>query len=283
MPIDLPPHQDDRFPTKMDEFLFDLNGFLVLRGALTPAEIQEMQAGIDAIPDLEEDEWHGPIHREPHGGELGVNLQQIVEAGPIFEKLVDHPSWIRLAHHFLGNTGFEANHGPMYMDECFSTKRAPGEGFYLHSGAFEKVKHIQYRYLNGQFMCGQINILMPLHDIGPGDGGTLVIPGSHKSNLDHPELGKGQVPSPEETAGAVEVHTKLGDVILFTDTICHGAATRTNPGFRRAVIYRYVSAWSRSRHGYAPTPDLLERLTPRQRLIVNPDTKSRLRPPGKDW
>ena len=281
--VDLPSNKADRVPTKMDEFLFDLNGFLILRNALSDAELDQMAAGIEAVPELDENEWHGPIHREPHGGELGVNLQQIYEAGPIFESLIDHPSWIRYAHHFLGNVGFEATHGPLYMDECFSTKRAAGEGFYLHSGAFERCKHIQYRYLNGQFMCGQINILMPLHDVGPGDGATLVIPGSHKSNLEHPELGKDAVPSPEETAGAIEVHTKKGDVILCTDTICHGAATRLNPGFRRAVIYRYVSAWSRSRHGYAPTPELLERVTPRQRMIVNPNAKSRLRPPGKDW
>lgn len=280
MAIDLPTCCDDVEPADMDAFLFDLNGFLILRNALTRDEIATMRAGIEAIPSLKEGEWHGHIHREPHGGEFGVNLQQIIEAGEIFERLIDHPSWIKIAYHFLGNTGFEALHGPIYMDECFATSRAPGEGFYLHSGAFEKVKHIQYRYENGQFMCGQINILMPLQDVGPGDGATLVIPGTHKSNIQHPELGGANLPNPEDTVGAVEVHTKLGDVILFADTICHGAARRINPGLRRAVIYRYVSAWSRSRHGYEPSSALLERLTPRQRMIVQPNGKVPLRSPN---
>jgi len=33
----------------------------------------------------------------------------------------------------------------------------------------------------------QVNVLVALSDIGPGDGGTLIIPGSHKSNLPHPQ------------------------------------------------------------------------------------------------
>ena len=31
-------------------------------------------------------------------------------------------------------------------------------------------------------------MLLALTDIGPGDGGTMVIPGSHKSNLIHPSV-----------------------------------------------------------------------------------------------
>lgn len=48
----------------------------------------------------------------------------------------------------------------------------------------------QFRFTNGAFRCGQVNILMALTDIGPGDGGTMVIPGSHKSNLAHPDFGR---------------------------------------------------------------------------------------------
>ncbi|MFF3878658.1 hypothetical protein [Streptomyces sp. NPDC001978] len=43
-------------------------------------------------------------------------------------------------------------------------------------------------FRDGVFRCGQVNILMALTDIGPGDGGTLVVPASHKSNLQHPQF-----------------------------------------------------------------------------------------------
>jgi len=122
-------------------------------------------------------------------------------------------------------------------------------------------------------MCGQVNVLIALNDIGPGDGGTMVIPGSHKSNFPHPQFGEHVIAegaSVEGAAGAIEVHMKAGDAILFVDAIAHGSAKRSNPGQRRFIVYRYGSTWNFFRWGYRPSPELLARLTPRQRQIVWP-------------
>ena len=51
----------------------------------------------------------------------------------------------------------------------------------------EGIKRNNYRYQNGKFHCSQVNILIALNDIGSGDGGTVIIPSSHKSNIQHPE------------------------------------------------------------------------------------------------
>ena len=63
---------------------------------------------------------------------------------------------------------------------------------------------------------------------------------------------------------------KAGDPLLFVDAICHGSATRTNPGERRILVYRYGPSWGNFRYGYQPSPELLARLTPEQRQIVQP-------------
>jgi ectoine hydroxylase-related dioxygenase (phytanoyl-CoA dioxygenase family) len=119
-----------------------------------------------------------------------------------------------------------------------------------------------------------VNILLALTDVGPGDGGTLVIPGSHKGNLCHPDIAR---PMAEQMArghnnipGAVEVHLKAGDAIMFSDAINHGASARTNPGERRVVIYRYGPSWGNTRHGYRYSEELLDRVTPSQRKILQP-------------
>jgi ectoine hydroxylase-related dioxygenase (phytanoyl-CoA dioxygenase family) len=39
--------------------------------------------------------------------------------------------------------------------------------------------------------------------------------------------------------GAVEIYLKKGDALMFVDALAHGASTRTNPGERPVVIYRY--------------------------------------------
>lgn len=68
----------------------------------------------------------------------------------------------------------------------------------------------------------------------------------------------------------MEVHLDKGDVLLFVDGLSHGAAARTNPGERRVVIYRYGPTWGASRRGYRYTDELLNRLTPERRRILEP-------------
>ena len=53
-------------------------------------------------------------------------------------------------------------------------------------------------------MCGQVNVLMALTDIGPGDGGTMVIPGSHKSNFMHPHFERFKMKSEGSSVDGVD-------------------------------------------------------------------------------
>jgi len=144
----------------------------------------------------------------------------------------------------------------------------------MHSGGHMGVVRFMFQVINGRFHCMQINILMALTDIGPGDGATMVIPGSHKSNFEHPDMAAYEM-SPEGASGdnmpgAIEVHMKAGDVLLFADATSHGSARRVNPGERRTIVYRYGPSWGNFRFGYQPSPELLERLTPERRQIVQP-------------
>ena len=259
--------------TDLDTYLFDLLGYLFLPGALTPDEVADLNACLDDIPSLEPGEWYGYIHAHQYGTTDGLNLQQIYEAGAPFENLIDHPAWIDKVQHFVGQNGFDCNHGPLFIDEDFANFRGPGEAIGLHSGAHIACKRNQYRFLNGHFMCGQVNILIALTDIGPGDGGTMLIPASHKANFEHPHLARhrmGKGASAEGVEGAIEIHMKAGDVLLFVDALSHGSAKRVNPGIRRVVVYRYGSSWNTFRFGYQPSPELLQRLSPQRRQIVQP-------------
>lgn len=261
-------------PTEMEIYLFDLRGYLILENALTPAEVDELNAGIDALLPAESGEWIGYVHSTNFGANDGLNFQQIYEAGEPFEKLIDHPSWLEKIKYFVGGEGsFDWLHGPLFIDENFANLRGPGEAIPLHSGAHECVKRTQYMVKNGKFMCGQVNILIALTDMMPGDGATMVIPGSHKSNFAHPHFAQhdwNSAPSVDGVVGAVEANMKAGDALLFVDAISHGAAKRTNPGQRRNIVYRYGPSWGNFRHGYEPSPELLERLTPQRRQIVSP-------------
>jgi ectoine hydroxylase-related dioxygenase (phytanoyl-CoA dioxygenase family) len=61
--------------------------------------------------------------------------------------------------------------------------RTQGGHHPVHSGGYHGALRGKYGYENGVFRCGQCNIILALNDIGEGDGATMVIPGSHKSNF----------------------------------------------------------------------------------------------------
>jgi len=269
-------------PTDIDNYFFDLQGYLILRNALSAQEVKDINDSLDSMPRLKPDQWHGYVHRENMPDHRGTSLQQIYEAGKPFEKLIDHPSWINHVTHYVGAKGtFDSALGDLFIDENFALFRGPGESITLHSGGHTGCIRTQFAYHNGGFHCGQINILMALTDIGPGDGATMVIPGSHKSNLEHPHLKQRREAktefkgSAEGLPGAIEVHLNKGDVLLFVDALAHGSAERKNPGQRRIMVYRYGPSWGNFRFGYQPSQELLDRLTPAQRKIVHPQLVKR--------
>ena len=265
--------------SKIDKYLFDLNGFIVIQNALNKSEVKACNKIIEKLKKLKNLEWKGYVHGHNYGGKEGLNLQQIYEAGKPFEKLIDHPSWINHMLEFVGGEGtFDHQHGPLFIDENFANVRGPGDAIGIHSGNHEGTQRGHYRYENGKMHSGQVNVLVALTDIDKGDGGTVVIPASHKSNFKHPEFDqnkmlKGRVSHAEFMTGAKEVYLKQGDALLFVDSLCHGSAKRTNKGERRVVIYRYGPSWGFFRNPYRPSKQLLKNLTKFQRQIVMPHEK----------
>ncbi len=128
---------------------------------------------------------------------------------------------------------FDRLHGPCFIDENYASIRGPGEAIGLHSGGQDRVTRCQFRCHDGRFHCGQINILMAFNEIGPGDGATMVIPGSRKSSVMHPEFDQAAMAttatSVDGVTAAVEVHLNAGDAILFVDAIMHGSAHAPTP------------------------------------------------------
>jgi len=267
-----------RIPTLLEEYMFDLQGFIILRGVLSRAELDACNDAIDAIPrSLPRLGWYGAVQREDHPEHRGISYHQIYEL-PAFSDLIDHPNYINYVARFVGGQNtFDNYHAPLYIDEHFFNIRGPGDAIPLHAGGHDICKRMQFRYHNGRFACGQVNVLIAYNDIGSGDGATMVIPGSHKSNVIHPAFLKENRASEwqdggsvEGTPGAIEVHLKAGDCIVFVDATCHGSAKRVNQSERRISVFRFGASWGNSRWGYRASPELLARLNPLARKIAEP-------------
>ena len=276
---------------EIQDYLFDLQGYLVLENAISADDLEKMNAWIDAHwhyvekpwADSTEDKrtprWIGNIETHTYNIENGVNFQNIIEGGDVFEKLIDHSAWINHVRKYI----HEVN--GLSIHENFLNVRGPGGFIHIHCGGHVPLSYLTFRQENtGEWMVGQINVLMALNDIGPGDGAPVLVPGSHKCTEIHPRLkvdGKGLVydgvtGKPAGTAfGTKEIYLKAGDVVMFTDKITHGSAERTNEGYRRSIVYRYSPRYVRERFDYPHSDELLARLTPDQLKIIQPTSVRR--------
>jgi hypothetical protein len=256
----------------IDDYLFDLNGYQILRNAIDQDLLTSLNKAFDGFPDLQFGDWWGNCQRLDNNGQTGLELQNIVEGGKPFETLIDHPSWINRLRRYCGEEGTYVE--GLFIDECFASIRRTGGYFPMHSGGQDGVVRNQFNFVNGKFRCGQVNILLALTDIGAGDGGTRILPGSHKSNFPHPVFARDfreRVKDEDEVVeGAIEVNMKAGDALMFVDAVSHGATKRTTPGERRVVIFRYGPIWGNTRYGFRYSQDLLDRVTPEQRKILEP-------------
>ena len=253
----------------LDDYFFDLRGFLVLEGAVQRHDVAELNAAFDRLPPIQPGEWTGNSQRRDYTADTGYELHNCLEFDAAFDVLIDHPSWINLTRRYAGEQGSYTE--GVFIDECIATIRRSGGHHPVHSGGFRSAMRTQYRYEHGVFRCGQVNVLIALRDVGEGDGPTMVVPGSHKSNFDHPQMGDyARGDRMDDLPGAVPVHLKAGDALLFVDSLMHGAASRHHAGERRIVILRYGPSWARTRFGYEYSTEYLARLSPARRHILQP-------------
>ncbi|MEX0745438.1 MAG: phytanoyl-CoA dioxygenase family protein [Phycisphaeraceae bacterium] len=258
------------------DYLFDLHGYRIIRNALSAEQLAAINAWVDAqdVDALEPGDWIGDVEVQTYGSKDGTNFQNIIEAGPVFEELIDNPAWLEQVRRYI-----VVDDHMLRIDECFLNVRRSGGYIGIHSGGHNRRFSGLFRWHTGQWAVGQINVLMALHDVGPGDGCTTIVPGSHKCHEVHPFMRDGDVFHKHggDALAMREVHLKAGDALMFADGLTHGSMARTSPGERRVMIYRYAPHLLAPRMNYIPSEALVQRLTPERRRIVMP-VAPRLRP-----
>ena len=263
-------------PTEMEDYLFDLRGYLILKQAVDIDHLSEMNAVIDRWSTEADAQWQEKsIRSDPP---FSISFDKVAEKDASFLELVDHPAWAEHMKRYIGSQDppSQEDAETLYPSNAIKTGdspvlegatadiRGPGIATRLHSGAHKRRTYTQFRFHNNRFRCGEVNIILALNDIGPGDGATMVVPGSHKSNRLHPAFKQPNFEeggSLDEMEAAIGVKLNAGDALLFVDCMAHGSARRINPGVRRVLIYRWGPNWK----VYQPPEDFLASLSNERR------------------
>lgn len=278
--------------TDEQKYLFDLNGFIVIRGVLTPEEVQEANSIIDAhshkfIERSDSDlrnaaEGTALYGTGPGRKDLGGVLEWGAQDSRIFKRILDHPKLVPLFHGILGK-GYRMDHLPFVL-----AQDRGAEGFALHGGTIDCTSgiynpHLAYTCFQNHIHCALLGCNVMLSDHNAGDGGFCVVPGSHKSNFKMP---RGMVDGEAYAEFIRQPVTKAGDVVLFSEGTVHGAMPWTASHQRRACLFRFApatNAYGRSYFGHknGGWPDAIyEDLTEAQRAVLEPPYANRLDRPN---
>mmetsp|Transcript_19285 Transcript_19285/g.44693 ORF Transcript_19285/g.44693 Transcript_19285/m.44693 type:complete len:311 (-) Transcript_19285:264-1196(-) len=231
------------YPIEMTEderYLFDLNGYLIVRGVLTPEEVAEANAAIDRHADDMVERSDSNLRNAREGtkyygqGPGRMDLGRCLEWGKtdsrVFQSILAHPRLVPIFHGLLGK-GYRMDHLPMIL-----AQNKGSEGFQLHGGTIDCTSgaynpFLAYHCHHGTITTALLGCNVILRDHNPGDGGFCIVPGSHKSNFKMP---RGMVDGEKYEDFVIQPATKAGDVILFSEGTVHGAKVRIRLRRRRS-------------------------------------------------
>jgi hypothetical protein len=229
--------------TDAERFRFDLQGFLVRRGVLSPGDVAALNAAIDVL-DL-----------PPPGPDLGS--QRFTDFLPVarrFRDLIDHPAVLEIVRETCGPN--------VRLDHAYGIVMSRGtSGLGLHGGGspFDPAQY--YRAEGGRIRTGLVAAQWALVDHPASGGGFVCVPSSHKAAF--------TLPPTFDRELAMQIPLAAGDLVVFTEALIHGTLPWFGDEQRRALVFKYSpgnSAYSNVRW----PAELIEVCSDRQRLLLQP-------------
>lgn len=285
-----------RMTTDWDDdakYLFDLNGFIIVRNVLSSEEVKAANAAINRHEDQFIERSDPSLRNAVEGTalygsgpgrkDLGRVLEWGTEDSKVFKSILAHERLLPFYHGLLGK-GYRMDHLPFVIRQDMG-----GEGFQLHGGTIdcssgEYNPFLAYSCNQGKLHNALLGANVILEDHNPGDGGFCVVPGSHKSNFKMP---KGMLNGDMHSEFIMQPATNAGDVVLFSEGTVHGAMAWTpRDRQRRTCLFRFApatNAYGRSYFGHEgggwPTA-IYDDLDEAQRSVLEPPYANRLDRPN---
>ena len=267
-----------------EKYIFDLNGYIVLRGIFSPEEVASANSAIDKHSD-DVLERKGVLRNTRNdSGMAGDGLSGRMDLGGIlgwpegerdfFRSVLAHPKLVPYFTELLGK-GYRMDHQPF----CIVQNKG-SEGFALHGGMIDVESgkfnpFLAYSCVQGQMNNCLLACSVVLTDHNAGDGGFCVVRGSHKSNFAAPtEMINGDA----YREFLVQPETNAGDVILFSESTVHGALPWTADHQRRVALYRFAPPTMAYGRSYSPSwpEDMTAGMSQEQLAVMQPPFAVRL-------
>jgi hypothetical protein len=144
--------------------------------------------------------------------------------------------------------------------DCQIRRPNPDEGdtpMISADGLHRGVRANYHLDLHGRYRAPFVKMLTNLTDLGPDDGGTVVIPGTHRLALTVPEIVRALSRDPSMVR---RVEAPAGSTLVFFETLVHGSGIIRSGRERLMMIAAYGPSFVQAEKEGVTPPTLWERL-----------------------
>ena len=211
-------------------YLFDLQGFIVLKGVVPAAVVADCNRALDHFEVMDAADYPSPLclGNERTAGNLFIS--NILQGDAAFRPLIDLPPVLDVISTVTG--------GPYRLNHTYTIYRWGGGYTTLHMHGTPMQPKCQYHCHNGQMLSTLTKAVFPMVDAKAEDGCFAVTPGAHKSNFPRPWGNE-----PSDNPALVAVEAEAGDCIIFTEALTHGSFTNTSGRPRRTLYFCYSTGY----------------------------------------
>jgi len=252
--------------TPAQRFRFDAQGFVLLKGVLTPGEVEALKAALyrmAADPDLEAKR----VYTRRRGAHYTL-FGHLVEYDPALLTYAAHPKLVPLVEEVAGGAvrleeseAIINRRDPEADLEALCRRRTNPTGF--HTGT--RATWGAY-YERDRFHCLFVKTLAYLTDVGPDDGGTTLIPGSHRMTWPQNEM----IAAAQEDESLIhQVEAEAGDVLLFPESLIHSSTAIRSDRERVIVVSGYTPPMLREWTGNEISPEFIAGLPEEIRPLIS--------------
>lgn len=237
--------------TDAQKYIFDLKGWICLPDLFDGEQLDRIRQ--HQMDFLYRRDTLPPEERDNHGGPSQV--------------LLDHPAVVGVLNEIL-------SHRPLATEDCYgfrydhtytSHRKAGHDNFAPHGGgayfSFSGNSHI-YQMLPGQVHSGLTRVVWELNEVGPGDGGTMFLTGSHKAAFPRPE----EISDRESPLW--ETYTcSAGSAVIFTEALCHTGTRWNNETRDRLSLFTCFNTVNAKWGKGCPAPEVIDALPPKRQTL----------------
>ena len=221
---------------------FARDGYLIRRGLLEPDMVSELVERIDASlnPALAPVEFEADVHypgapssRWAEGGQTPRRLQHAYGRDALFRQCASHPGIVATLRVLMDSDELmlSQNH-----HNCVMTKHP---GFSSLTSWHQDIRY--WRFDRPEL----VSTWMALGPENINNGSLLVIPGSHKINIEPGRfdaalfLRTDLEENESLLATAVAVELEAGDVLFFHSRTLHAAGQNSSSSVKRSIVFTY--------------------------------------------